>query len=80
MDRPSHDCIVVFIIYMCECMCVFTMHFAFCVWVRMCGWELVHACVHASMRACVRACMRTYEWLHVFLITCALLYRLVLIT
>ena len=54
MDRPSHDCIVVFIIYMCECMCVFTMHFGFCVWVG------VGACVRACEHACVCACVHAY--------------------
>ena len=64
MDRPSHDCIVVFNLHVRVYVCV---HHAFC-----------FLCVGRCW--CMRACMRTYELLHVFLIMCALLYRLVLIT
>ena len=74
MDRPSHDCIVVFIIHVRVHVCVLHAFCFLCVGARV--WVDVGACVHA----CVRAYMRTYEWWHVFLITCALLYRLVLIT
>ena len=66
MDRPSHDCIVVFIIHVRVHVCV---HQAFCflcvgahvlvgVGACVCACEL--ACVHASVRACVRACIHAY--------------------
>ena len=56
-------------------MCVLHAFCFLCVGARV--WVGVGACERVC--SCARPCMRTYEWLHVVLITCALLYRLVLI-
>ena len=58
MGRPSHDCIVVFIIHVRLHVCV---HHAFCfLCVGAHVWVGVGACVRAYERACVCACVHAY--------------------
>ena len=60
MGKPSHDCIVVFIIHERVHVCVLHAFCFLCVGARVCLG--VGACVRACERvcACVRACVHTY--------------------